>query len=926
MSLTVGPGYACFEALYEYVPREQGEIELQIGDLCYVQKPIPDAQGWLEGENMRSRISGQFPGTYCKVVDSNAAPPRPKKPTPGAKPPPSQKMDIQSMEINGHPVEKIYVIKPIWCILCEEYIWGGGRISLICSGCLLCAHSGCHQLFSSIKCNDVKEKMTPKEDIVKPLNDWTPEEVLEWMVAARLHPYIPHIRKDNLAGKDLVKVNENYLKQCGITFDLHIKLFQLCIEELLKPPPTNEQLAAALPLNETCDIKTHTKLHDHTFTTQQKCNICEKPMWGIFRQGIMCAICGMQCHRPCAFAMKNRECTGVNNTARRSSVSEDPSFCCNFTTPDIPPVMRKCVEAVEKNGISTREVYTKGVPYDLYQHLKAALNQNPEHVNMYDNYWNDPGCAAHVLKAFLLELPMPLLHTDQYDALIYTVDSEDSSPGTIQQYWEKLPPANQSHLGHLLKHLLKLCNNSDVNGLTFVEMSRIFSYLIVRPPDNEASKFVKNMDLHEKVVLALLTSYDCWQNPSNYRRVSAADIREPESEPGSAFESGDWLWSDGSRRDVFQRLLGTPDGTFLVRPSEARRGEWTLTVRKEGKDRLIKIISRDGLFGFREDLLKFQSIKDLVFHFRDNSLKDYNEKLDVKLKYPCTQKSKLKVKDQEALKKRFEEISAKLKDIKVTELRAEELCQQCEECKSLCESQTDVVNFIEEQILLAEKQSKEVCVQERNDLMKSKKFLDQLLAEEKNIWTELDSQLHSLSHESNRLKAKLTELSTELPALREEYNELEPNMDPKDITKDDEPELYDQVPTSVVTQVSQTSSNDLPEQSWLFQNLDKSRIKAMLENKPDGTFLVRNSLNFPYAISLVHDGQIKNIPILKGPNGFGFAEPHNTYKTLHALINHYHNQSLRLHNRNLDTTLRIPYKFLEHTGDEPIYDVMSAYI
>ena len=74
-----------------------------------------------------------------------------------------------------------------------------------------------------------------------------------------------------------------------------------------------------------------------------------------------------------------------------------------------------------------------------------------------------------------------------------------------------------------------------------------------------------------------------------------------------------------------------------------------------------------------------------------------------------------------------------------------------------------------------------------------------------------------------------------------------------------------------------------------------------------------------------YDKTIKHISILRGPNGYGFAEPHNTYKTLHALINHYHKQSLRLHNRMLDTTLRIPYRFLQHTGDEPIYDVMNPY-
>ena len=39
-------------------------------------------------------------------------------------------------------------------------------------------------------------------------------------------------------------------------------------------------------------------------------------------------------------------------------------------------------------------------------------------VNMNDEYWRDPGCAAHVLKTFLLELPMPLFHTSLYNQVI----------------------------------------------------------------------------------------------------------------------------------------------------------------------------------------------------------------------------------------------------------------------------------------------------------------------------------------------------------------------------------------------------------------------------------------------------------------------------------------------------------------------------
>ena len=67
----------------------------------------------------------------------------------------------------------------------------------------------------------------------------------------------------------------------------------------------------------------------------------------------------------------------------------------------------------------------------------------------------------------------------------------------IADYWHMLPDSNMAHLRFLLKHFLKLCSDSDAN--TLEEISKIFSFLIVRPPDNEAGKFITNLDIHEKV-------------------------------------------------------------------------------------------------------------------------------------------------------------------------------------------------------------------------------------------------------------------------------------------------------------------------------------------------------------------------------------------------------------------------------------------
>lgn len=70
-----------------------------------------------------------------------------------------------------------------------------------------------------------------------------------------------------------------------------------------------------------------------------------------------------------------------------------------------------------------------------------------------------------------------------------------------------------------------------------------------------------------------------------------------------------------------------------------------------------------------------------------------------------------------------------------------------------------------------------------------------------------------------------------------------------------------------------------------------------------------------------YDQSIKHINIEKGPQGYGFAEPYNIYPDLRSLVHHYHRQSLRMHNPNLDTTLMFPIKYI--VDDENIYMTIS---
>jgi len=218
----------------------------------------------------------------------------------------------------------------------------------------------------------------------------------------------------------------------------------------------------------------------HKFLTPSKCEFCTDIIWG---REVKCKCCGIKCHVRC-ITDKIPECSKKTidpEIAALYSFGTDLSKQATIEPDNVPFIVKKCTEEVEKRGMDFEGIYRKSGRTLLMKNLISIFSRGEDPDLSEEGEFSEITVITSVLKQYFRELPEAVIPPDVYSKLSEIISNEDKELDIeeVKKCIDTLEDSHYSTLRFIVKHLIKVSQFSNVNLMTMKNLAVVFGPTLI---------------------------------------------------------------------------------------------------------------------------------------------------------------------------------------------------------------------------------------------------------------------------------------------------------------------------------------------------------------------------------------------------------------------------------------------------------------